>query len=186
MSPLLLFLMALSSAQLVQEPLPYRMDALEPHMSARTLELHYGKHHASYVSKANAVLPEGLTNANVTSLLSSLPRDQSLFNNVAQHFNHAFFWRCLAPSGGGSPSGALLAEITRDFGGLSQFRAQFAGAAAANFGSGWTWLTRVVGRTHLEIENTSNANLPKNLPVLTLDVWEHGTVYFINSCLNDF
>ncbi len=159
--------------------LPYATEALEPHISAETLEFHYGKHHASYVAKLNGMLP-GTEFDSAT--LEEIIRGASgaLFNNAAQVWNHTFYWNCLSPNGGGSPNLKLGETIDRDFGGFEAFKDQFAAAALGNFGSGWTWLVKN-NAGGLEIVNTDDADNPMTqnyLPLLTCDVWEHA--YYID------
>jgi Fe-Mn family superoxide dismutase len=160
-------------------PLPYAQDALEPHISAETLEYHYGKHHNTYVTNLNK-LTEGTDNAGKS--LEEIIRTASggLFNNAAQVWNHTFYWNCLSPTGGGAPSGALAAAIDAAFGSFDAFKEKFSTSAATNFGSGWTWLVKGADGK-LAIVNTSNAGCPITdgvTPVLTCDVWEHA--YYID------
>jgi len=159
--------------------LPYDKKALAPHISEETLEYHHGKHHAAYVAKLN----ELVANTKFASMqLEEIIRnsDGALFNNAAQHWNHSFYWNCMAPKAGGSPSGALAAAIDRDLKGFEQFKKDFSEAAAGQFGSGWAWLVqRQDGK--LSIEKTSNAENPLTRgmrPLLTCDVWEHA--YYID------
>ena len=160
-------------------PLPYAQNALEPHISAETLEYHYGKHHSTYVANLNK-LTEGTDNAGKS--LEEIIKSASggLFNNAAQVWNHTFYWNCMSPSGGGSPTGALAAAIDDAFGSFDAFKDKFSTSAATNFGSGWTWLVKdAAGK--LAIVNTSNAGCPITdgvTPVLTCDVWEHA--YYID------
>ncbi len=159
--------------------LPYAMDALAPHISAETLEYHYGKHHKGYVDKLNGLVRgteyEGKE-------LDELVRTTSggLFNNAAQHWNHSFYWNCLSPDGGGEPGGGLAQAIAESFGSFQAFKDQFTQTAAGTFGSGWAWLVKdASGR--LEIVSTSNAGNPMTdgkTPLLTCDVWEHA--YYID------
>jgi len=160
-------------------PLPYAQNALEPHISAETLEYHYGKHHSTYVANLNK-LTDGTDNAGKS--LEEIIKSASggLFNNAAQVWNHTFYWNCLSPSGGGAPAGALAAAIDDAFGSFDAFKEKFSTSAATNFGSGWTWLVKdTAGK--LAIVNTSNAGCPITdgvTPVLTCDVWEHA--YYID------
>jgi Fe-Mn family superoxide dismutase len=162
--------------------LPYDFAALEPHIDARTMEIHHGKHHATYVAKLNAALekhPE-LAQKSVEDLLKSLDTLPSevrtaVRNHGGGHFNHSLFWKIMAPGAGGSPSGALAAAIDTAFNGLAGFRDQFSNAAANLFGSGWAWLV-VDGSKKLSIVTTPNQDSPISqglVPVLGLDVWEH-------------
>jgi len=159
-------------------PLPYAKDALAPHMSAETLEYHYGKHHAGYVAKLNAGV-EGTPWADKSLEEIIRGADGGLFNNAAQTWNHTFFWNCLSPKGGGEPSGALADAIKRSFGSYGDFKERFSTASAAQFGSGWGWLVQT-GDT-LEIMTTGNADTPLRhgkTALLTVDVWEHA--YYID------
>lgn len=160
-------------------PLPYDKNALEPRISAETLEFHYGKHHATYVNNLNKLIA-GTEFENMS--LEDIVRNASggIFNNAAQVWNHTFYWHCLSPQGGGEPEGALGEAITAAFGSFSKFQDQFSNAAATNFGSGWTWLVKNPDG-QLEIMNTSNAGTPMTegkKALLTIDVWEHA--YYID------
>ncbi|MES1172166.1 MAG: superoxide dismutase [Bacteroidota bacterium] len=154
-------------------PLPYSQDALAPHMSAETLEYHHGKHHRTYVDTVNKLI-EGKPEANKSLEDIVLASDGPLFNAAAQAWNHAFFWNCLTPGGGGKPSGALAQGITDAFGSFEAFASQFSAAAVNQFGSGWAWLVSDKGK--LTVTHTANADLPLKhgqKALLTLDVWEH-------------
>ncbi len=160
-------------------PLPFERDALEPHISARALELHYGRHHKGYVHNLNR-LTEGLPEAEM-SLEEVIRRTGPgpIFNNAAQAWNHTFFWSSLAPTGGGEPKGELAAAIERDFGSYETFKEGFTRAALSLFGSGWAWL--VVDNGKLVITQTAVADTPMmhgQKPLLTLDVWEHA--YYVD------
>jgi Fe-Mn family superoxide dismutase len=159
--------------------LPYAKDALEPHISAETLEYHYGKHHATYVDKLNGLVPG--TEFESASLEDIIKKASGgIFNNGAQVWNHTFYWNCLSPNGGGAPSGDLGKAIDDAFGGFDAFKEAFTNSAVNNFGSGWTWLVKDASGK-LEIVNTSNAANPMTdgkTPVLTCDVWEHA--YYID------
>lgn len=161
--------------------LPYSYDALEPHIDARTMEIHHTKHHQAYITNANKAL-EGqaellaLSGAALLSRLDRVPEPlrTTLRNNVGGHVNHSFFWETLSPHGGGEPKGALAEAIEKTFGSLEAFKKQFADAAAKRFGSGWAWL--VVSGRELKITSTANQDSPLMegaIPVLGLDVWEH-------------
>lgn len=159
-------------------PLPYPMEALEPHISARTLSFHHGKHHQGYIDNTNAIVKkEGLWGKSLVDLIrDSSGKDDSaaLFNNAAQVWNHEFYWKSLAPGGGGEPQGRLGESIQAEFGGLEAFKQKFIAAASSRFGSGWAWL--VSDGRKLKIVTTSNANTPLargNTPLLVVDVWEH-------------
>jgi len=159
--------------------LPYALDALEPHISRETLEFHYGKHHRTYVDKLNGLI-EGTEFA--TASLEDIVRKSSggIFNNAAQVWNHTFYWHCLAPNGGGEPTGALAAAIDAAFGSFGAFKEQFTDRSVTLFGSGWAWLVKQPDGT-LAITQTSNAETPltgASLPLLTCDVWEHA--YYID------
>ena len=164
-------------------PLPYPQDALAPHISAETLEYHHGKHHNSYVSNLNNLIVGTIfEESRLEEIITQA--DGVLFNNAAQVWNHTFYWNCLSPNGGGEPRGEtgqqLLTAINESFGSLAAFRQEFSAAAAANFGSGWTWLVKD-GEGKLSIVNTGNAATPLTdglIPLLTCDVWEHA--YYID------
>ncbi|MDP5070600.1 MAG: superoxide dismutase [Fe] [Congregibacter sp.] len=159
--------------------LPYDQNALEPHISAETLQYHYGKHHQSYVDKLNGMLAgSALESASLEDVI--LQSEGGVFNNAAQIWNHSFYWECLSPEGGGEPTGALAEAINAAFGSFADFKEQFTAAALGNFGSGWTWLVQNADGS-VAISNTSNAGCPltdKVTPLLTVDVWEHA--YYID------
>lgn len=157
--------------------LPYLVDALEPHVSSKTLEFHHGKHHKGYVDKLNAAIAgtdyAGLALEDIVRT-SHEAGDTRVFNNAAQAWNHTFLWSSMSPAGGGAPAGVLAEVIDKRFGGVDGFREQFKASALGQFGSGWTWLVRNGGS--LGIVNTGNAGTPLTdgaTPLLTLDVWEH-------------
>ncbi|MEX0915368.1 MAG: Fe-Mn family superoxide dismutase [Wenzhouxiangellaceae bacterium] len=159
--------------------LPYPKNALEPHISAETLEYHYGKHHKTYVDKLNGMV-EGTEDADKS--LEELIRTSSggLFNNAAQVWNHTFYWNCMSPNGGGEPSGALADKINSAFGSFDNFKDKFNESAVGNFGSGWTWLVQNSDGS-LALVNTDDAETPITgdaKPLLTCDVWEHA--YYID------
>jgi len=160
--------------------LPYAKDALEPHISAETLEYHHGKHHATYVTKLNGLIPgTEFENASLEEIIQKAPAG-GIFNNAAQVWNHTFYWNCLSPKGGGEPSGALADAISAKFGSVADFKEKFGEMAVGNFGSGWTWLVKKADGS-VEIVNTSNAGNPLrdgDTPLLTIDVWEHA--YYID------
>ena len=162
-------------------PLPYPFDALEPHIDARTMEIHHDKHHAAYVSNLNKAL-EGhadLEKKGVEDLLRSIkdvPEKirTAVQNNGGGHANHTLFWTILSPDGGGEPSGKLADAIKQAFGSFDDFKTRFSAAATGRFGSGWAWLT--VNRGKLEVSSTPNQDSPLmegRTPILGLDVWEH-------------
>jgi|SRR4051812_13738293 Fe-Mn family superoxide dismutase len=161
--------------------LPWDEGALAPVMSARTIGLHYGKHHKTYVDKLNefsAGTPYADMKLEEVVKASKQKGDQKIFNNAAQAWNHTFFWNCLAP-GGSQPSGEIASRLEKDLGGLDAFQKAFEKAAIDCFGSGWAWLVDRGGK--LEIMATSNANTPiaeGATPLLTLDVWEHA--YYVD------
>jgi Fe-Mn family superoxide dismutase len=162
--------------------LPYDFAALEPHIDARTMEIHHGKHHATYVAKLNAALEKhpALAQKPVEDLLKSLdtlPAEirTAVRNHGGGHFNHSLFWKLMSPGAGGKPSGALAAAIDKAFGGLAGFQEQLSSAAANLFGSGWAWLVADASRK-LSVVTTPNQDNPISqglVPVLGLDVWEH-------------
>ena len=160
-------------------PLPYEMNALEPHISSETLEFHYGKHHQTYVNNLNGLV-EGTDNASKSLEEIIMSSDGGLFNNAAQVWNHTFYWNCMGPNGGGNPTGSVADAINQAFGSFDNFKDQFSKSAATNFGSGWTWLVKNSSGA-VEIQNTSNAGCPMtsgNKAVLTIDVWEHA--YYVD------
>ncbi|MBN7820925.1 superoxide dismutase [Fe] [Bowmanella sp. Y26] len=161
-------------------PLPYEKNALEPHISAETLEYHYGKHHNTYVVKLNGLI-EGTEFAN-KSLEEIVRTSQGgVFNNAAQIWNHTFYWHSLSPNGGGEPSGALADAINAKWGSFAAFKEAFNDKAVNNFGSSWTWLVKLADGS-LDIVNTSNAGTPLTeagvTPLMTVDLWEHA--YYID------
>jgi Fe-Mn family superoxide dismutase len=157
--------------------LPYAADALEPHVSARTLGFHHGKHHKTYVDKLNAAIAGSDYDGKTLEAIIAASHgagDTGVFNNAAQAWNHTFLWNSMSPTGGGEPKGALAEAINSRFGDLAKFREKFKAAALGQFGSGWTWLVRNGGV--LDIVSTGNAETPLTddlTPLLTLDVWEH-------------
>ena len=160
--------------------LPYAQDSLQPHISAETLEFHYGKHHKTYVDKLNGLV-DG-TDLAGKSLEEVVRASQGpVFNNAAQVWNHTFYWHCLSPNGGGEAKGAVAKAIDSAFGSFAAFKEQFTNSAVNNFGSGWTWLVKGADGK-LAIVNTGNAATPLTdkalVPLLTVDVWEHA--YYID------
>ncbi len=160
-------------------PLPYEQNALEPHISAETLEYHYGKHHQTYVTNLNKLIAgtefAGLSLEDIIKKSSG-----GLFNNAAQVWNHTFYWNCLSPNGGGKPEGALAQAIDQAFGSFDQFKEQFSQKAITTFGSGWGWLVKNPDGS-LAIMSTGNAGTPMTegkTALLTCDVWEHA--YYID------
>jgi Fe-Mn family superoxide dismutase len=159
-------------------PLPYAKDALAPHISAETLDFHYGKHHQAYVTNLNKLV-EGKPEEKKSLEEIILSSDGGTFNNAAQVWNHTFYWSSMKPHGGGQPTGDLLAAITRDFGSFDKFKEDFTTAATTQFGSGWAWLVLKSGK--LSVTKTGNADLPLKhgqKALLTIDVWEHA--YYID------
>ncbi len=158
--------------------LPYKEDALEPAISRKTMEFHYGKHHKAYVDKT-AELVKGTSLAGMSFLeimkqTASAPDKVAVFNNAAQAWNHDFFWKSLAPGGGGKPEGDMAVLVEKSFGSYENFRKEFTNAAATQFGSGWAWL--VLDGDNLSVVKTSNADNPTlngQKPLITIDVWEH-------------
>lgn len=164
-------------------PLPYASNALEPFLSAKTLELHYGKHHRGYVTKLNELtagtpfaemsLEEVIRSSHTTS------GTQQIFNNAAQHWNHTRFWQSMKPGGGGRVPAALERRLVAQFGSLATFKAEFIAQGLAQFGSGWVWLVEMSGC--LSIQKTPNAVTPiitGETPLLVCDVWEHA--YYVD------
>lgn len=159
--------------------LPYEKNALEPHISAETLDYHYGKHHASYVTNLNKLV-DGTENASKSLEDIIKSSEGGLFNNAAQVWNHSFYWNCLSPNGGGEPTGELADAINASFGSFAEFKEQFTAAAKTQFGSGWAWLVKN-SDGKLEIVKTGNAETPVNtdkVALLTCDVWEHA--YYVD------
>lgn len=158
--------------------LPYASNALEPHISAETFSYHHGKHHNAYVTNLNKMI-EGTEyeNKNLEEIISqSEGKDQGIFNNAAQVWNHTFYWHSMSPKGGGEANGNIADKIQEDFGSLENFKQEFANAGATQFGSGWAWLVLNNKTGKLEVTKTLNAETPitKNVtPILTMDVWEH-------------
>ena len=159
-------------------PLPYPKDGLEPHMSARTLEFHHGKHHKAYVDTLNKLVKDTpFETQSLEAVIKATAKDESktlIFNNAGQAWNHAFFWNCMRPRGGGQPTGDLAKRIDQDFGSLDKFKEEFKQAAATQFGSGWAWLVLDGGK--LKVTKTPNAVDPLaqgQAALLTCDVWEH-------------
>jgi len=160
--------------------LPYAKEALKPHISAETLEYHYGKHHKAYVDNLNNMIKG--TEFQDMGLEDIIKKSQGgMFNNAAQVWNHTFYWHCLSPKGGGEPKGALAEAINKNFGDFKTFKEKFQDTAIKTFGSGWAWLVKKSDGT-LAIESTSNAATPltdgSKKVMLTCDVWEHA--YYID------
>lgn len=160
-------------------PLPYEKDALAPHISAETLEFHYGKHHATYVKNLNGLV-EGTEHESASLEDIIKASDGGLFNNSAQVWNHTFYWSCMTPDGGGGePTGEVGEAINSAFGSYAEFRTQFVDAAKTQFGSGWAWLAD--DGSGLKVMKTANADLPlahSSKALLTIDVWEHA--YYVD------
>jgi Fe-Mn family superoxide dismutase len=164
--------------------LPYAYDALEPHIDARTMEIHHGKHHAGYTSKLNAAI-EGteMEGKDIEALLADHSDNGAVRNNGGGYYNHTLFWSIMSPNGGGMPTGDLAAAIDADLGGWDAFKQSFANAAATRFGSGWAWVCVKDGK--LEVCSSANQDNPLmpgvgcgGTPILGLDVWEHA--YYLN------
>ncbi len=162
-------------------PLPYAFDALEPHIDAKTMEIHHDKHHAGYVNNLNAALkdhPE-LQGKSVEALLADLDAvpeaiRTAVRNNGGGHANHSLFWTVIGPGGGGEPKGALAEAIKSELGGFAKFKEDFAKLAATRFGSGWAWLSVKGGKLHLCSSANQDSPLSEGAtPILGLDVWEH-------------
>lgn len=165
-------------------PLPYDYTALEPHIGEQTLKIHHDKHHAKYVTVANTMIAgTDMEKEDVVTILRKAKEagNQGLFNNAAQSFNHAFYWDCMKPNGGGKPTGKVAELIDRDFGGYDKFREEFATAGNTAFGSGWAWLVQGADGK-LKVAKTIGADTPLTnngeKPILTMDVWEHA--YYLN------
>ena len=164
--------------------LPYAYDALEPHIDARTMEIHHGKHHAGYTSKLNAAI-EGteMEGKDIEALLADHSDNGAVRNNGGGYYNHTLFWSIMSSNGGGTPTGDLAAAIDSDLGGWDAFKQAFANAAATRFGSGWAWVCVKDGK--LEVCSSANQDNPLmpgvgcgGTPILGLDVWEHA--YYLN------
>lgn len=165
--------------------LPYAHDALEPHIDAKTMEIHHGKHHAGYVSKLNAAI-EGtdMAGKSLEDLVKNHSDNGAVRNNGGGHWNHSLFWEVMSPNGGGEPSGALADAINKAFGSFDKFKEEFSNAAATRFGSGWAWLCKNSDGS-VEVCSTPNQDNPlmpdagcSGTPILGLDVWEHA--YYLN------
>jgi Fe-Mn family superoxide dismutase len=160
-------------------PLPYAKNALEPYISAETLEFHHGKHHQTYVTNLNNLIPG--TEFEKSSLEDIILKSSGgIFNNAAQIWNHTFYWNSLKPNGGGAPTGALADAINQTFGSFDKFKEEFTKTAVTTFGSGWAWLVKHADGS-LGLVSTSNAGCPLTQgqkPLLTCDVWEHA--YYID------
>ncbi|WP_154858398.1 superoxide dismutase [Cyclobacterium xiamenense] len=165
--------------------LPYEKNALEPHIDAKTMEIHHGKHHNAYVTKLNdAVAGTDLASKSIEEIMQGISSASgAVRNNGGGHYNHSLFWTILSPNGGGAPTGDLAAAIDKKFGSFDKFKEEFANAAATRFGSGWAWLS--VANGELQVSSTPNQDNPlmdiaetKGIPILGLDVWEHA--YYLN------
>ena len=163
-------------------PLPYDYTALEPHIGEQTLRIHHDKHHAKYVTTTSSLIA-GTDHEKadlVTILRAAYGKNQGLFNNAAQSWNHTFYWHCMKPNGGGKPSGKLADLIDKQFGSYEKFREEFINAGLTAFGSGWAWL--VWTPAGLKVTKTIGADTPLTeegaVPLLTMDVWEHA--YYLN------
>ena len=159
--------------------LPYARDALAPHISAETIDYHYGKHHQTYVTNLNNLIQGGeFESASLEDII--MKSSGGLFNNAAQVWNHTFYWNCLSPNGGGEPTGALSDAINATFGSFESFKEKFSQTAITTFGSGWAWLVKNSDGS-LELVSTSNAATPMTngqTAILTCDVWEHA--YYVD------
>jgi Fe-Mn family superoxide dismutase len=162
--------------------LPYSFDALEPHIDAKTMEIHHGKHHAGYVSKLNAAIEGNSELADmdieeILKLLNKVPENirTAVQNNGGGHYNHSIFWTIMGPNGGGQPSGDLASALSDTFGSFDKFKEEFANAASTRFGSGWAWLI-MDNNGNLSVMSTPNQDNPISQgfkPVMGIDVWEH-------------
>ena len=166
-------------SQFVLPKLDYELNALAPVLSEEAMQYHYGKHHQTYINTLNTLIKGSQFEAE--SLREIIKTSQgAIFNNAAQAYNHAFFWKCLTPNGGGAPTGELLEAIEKKWGTFDGFREAFTAAAVGNFGSGWTWLVKRLDG-ELDIYSTSNAGTPLTehmKPILAIDVWEHA--YYVD------
>ncbi len=167
--------------------LPYAFDALEPHIDAKTMEIHHGKHHAAYVNNVNNALANhaDLAGKSIDDLMRELSKvpeaiRTAVRNNGGGHSNHSLFWKLMKKGGGGAPKGELASAIDKKFGGFDKFQEQFTNAGMTRFGSGWAWLS-VDGKKELQLSSSANQDTPLSdglTPVLGLDVWEHA--YYLN------
>jgi len=167
--------------------LPYAFDALEPHIDAKTMEIHHGKHHAAYVNNVNNALAShaDLAGKSIDDLMRELSKvpeaiRTAVRNNGGGHSNHSMFWKLMKKGGGGAPKGELASAIDKKFGGFDKFQEQFTNAGMTRFGSGWAWLS-VDGKKELQLSSSANQDTPLSdglTPVLGLDVWEHA--YYLN------
>jgi superoxide dismutase, Fe-Mn family len=159
-------------------PLPWPENALAPHISAETIQFHYGKHHQTYVTNLNKLIDgTPLASKSLEDIIKS--SEGGVFNNAAQVWNHTFYWRSMKPGGGGQPTGAIAEAIQQSFGGYDKFRQELTNAAITQFGSGWAWLVKEGNK--LAVKKTPNAETPLTTsakPLLTIDVWEHA--YYID------
>ncbi len=161
-------------------PLPYARDALQPHISAETIDFHYGKHHQAYVTNLNNLI-KGTPHENQDLVEIVKSSSGPIFNNAAQVWNHTFYWNCMKPDGGGAPGGKLGAAIDKAFGSFDKFKEEFTKTSVGTFGSGWGWLVQKPDGS-LGLASTSNAGTPltgADKPLLTCDVWEHA--YYIDN-----
>jgi len=164
--------------------LPYDYNALEPHIDARTMEIHHSKHHAAYTNNLNnAIADSALASKSIEALLREDASNTAIRNNGGGFYNHCMFWEVMSPNGGGTPSGDLGSAIDSAFGSFENFKTEFSKAAATRFGSGWAWLC--VNNGKLDICSTANQDNPlmpeagcEGHPILALDVWEHA--YYLN------
>lgn len=165
--------------------LPYALNALEPHIDARTMEIHHSKHHAAYVNNLNAAIAgTEAENMNILDLMSNMSKfSPAVRNNGGGHLNHSLFWTIMGPNGGGAPTGKLAEAIDKDLGGFEKFKEEFTKAASTRFGSGWAWL--YVSNGKLTVGSTPNQDNPlmdvadiHGAPILGIDVWEHA--YYLN------
>ena len=164
--------------------LPYAFDALEPHIDAKTMEIHHDRHHKAYTDNLNKAI-EGTQwdNASIEEIMKDAVGNPAIRNNGGGYFNHNLFWEVMSPNGGGEPSGELAEAINRAFGSFDSFKEEFSKAASTRFGSGWAWLVKKYGK--LQVTSTPNQDNPlmpvaevQGTPILGLDVWEHA--YYLN------
>lgn len=175
-----------ASKKVALPTLDYPVDGgVKPVLSGHQLDLHYNKHHKAYVDKFNK-LNTKYDNESVFETVikaSKAASEKELFNQIAQHFNHSFYWKCITPNGSAGPKGDLKTQIEKDFGSVDDFKTKFGEAGGANFGSGWTWLVYDTKAKQLSISNTGNAGCPivegeNIIPLFTADVWEHA--YYVD------
>ncbi len=181
---ILLILLSKSDTMSFELPdLPYEHDALEPHIDSKTMQIHHGKHHAGYTNNLNAAIAgTDMEGMDIEDILKSCKDNNAVRNNGGGYYNHSLFWQVMSPTGGGTPTGELMAAIETAFGSFDNFKSEFASAAGTRFGSGWAWLCVSGDGSGLCVCSTPNQDNPvmsgDGTPILGLDVWEHA--YYLN------